>query len=195
MLIHFDAVRLDRGEAWRWRPWTLPELKRVFSEQERLMGRTAWRTLCLSNHDNPRLVSHFGDDRPQWRVRSAIALATLLMTLKGTPFVIHGRRDRGMNELIPSARIEDYDDVEAKGAWRAEEWRTGGVTRGLPRRMAKTTATTPATPMQWGRLTPTPALHHGRSPGSRETRNYRRDQTPQRVRRRRLESTSRPTIG
>ena len=147
MLIHFDAVRLDRGEAWRWRPWTLPELKRVFSEQERLMGRTAWRTLCLSNHDNPRLVSHFGDDRPQWRVRSAIALATLLMTLKGTPFVFQGD-EIGMTNY-PFARIEDYDDVEAKGAWAAEV-ETGRVTaEDFLADMAKTTRDHARTPMQW----------------------------------------------
>ncbi|WP_349370545.1 alpha-glucosidase [Salinarimonas sp.] len=147
MLIHFDAVRIDRAEGWRWRPWTLPDLKRVFSEQERLMGRTAWRTLCLSNHDNPRLVSHFGDDRPEWRVRSAIALATLLTTLKGTPFVYQGD-EIGMTNY-PFRGIEDFDDVEAKGAW-ADEVETGRTSaQEVLAALLKTSRDHARTPMQW----------------------------------------------
>ena len=90
MLIHFDAVRIDRGEGWRWRAWTLPEWKAVFAAADAAMGPETWRTVCLSNHDNPRLVSHFGDDAEPWRVPSAKLLATLLMTQKGTPFVYQG---------------------------------------------------------------------------------------------------------
>ena len=118
MLIHFDAVRIDRGEAWRWRPWVLPELKAVFSGQDAAMGPHTWRTVCLSNHDNPRLVSHFGDDAEPWRVPSAKVLATLLMTLKGTPFVYQGD-EIGMTNK-PLRGLEDFDDIEARNAWAAE---------------------------------------------------------------------------
>ncbi|MGJ3265476.1 MAG: alpha-glucosidase [Salinarimonas sp.] len=124
MLIHFDAVRIDRAGMWRWKPVSLAAFKRVFSDMERLLGRTAWRAVTLSNHDNPRLVSHFGDDGPHWRVRSACLLATLTLTLKGTPIVYQGD-EIGMTNH-PFARIEDYDDVEAKGSWR--DWvETGKV--------------------------------------------------------------------
>lgn len=169
MLIHFDAVRIDRGEGWRWRPWTLPDFKRVFSEQERLMGRTAWRTLCLSNHDNPRLVSHFGDDRPEWRVRSGIALATLLMTLKGTPFVYQGD-EIGMTNY-PFRGIADFDDVEAKGAW-ADEVETG---RTPPEEvldaLLKTSRDHARTPMQWD-ASPNAGFTEGR-PWFHVNPNYR----------------------
>jgi len=118
MLIHFDAVRVGRAEGWRWRPWTLPELKAVFSRQDAAMDRNTWRTLCLSNHDNPRLVSHFGDDDEAFRVPSATLLATMLMTLKGTPFVYQGD-EIGMTNA-PFTDIADFDDIEAENAWAAE---------------------------------------------------------------------------
>ncbi|GGK53097.1 glycoside hydrolase family 13 protein [Salinarimonas ramus] len=164
MLIHFDAVRIDRAEGWRWKPFTLPDLKRVFSEQERLMGRTAWRTICLSNHDNPRLVSHFGDtSTPALRRRSAILLATLILTLKGTPFVYQGD-EIGMTNY-PFARIEEYDDVEAKGAW-TDHVETGAVAaEEFLENMWRTTRDHARTPMQWdasptgGFTTGTPWFH------------------------------------
>lgn len=118
MLIHFDAVRIDRGEGWRAREWTLPEWKAVFARQDAAMGLHTWRTVCLSNHDNPRLVSHFGDDVEPWRVPSAKLLATLLMTQKGTPFVYQGD-EIGMTNF-PFAEIDQFDDIEARNAWMAE---------------------------------------------------------------------------
>lgn len=163
MLIQFEAVRLDRGEGWRWKPWTLPALKRTFSEQEERMGREAWRTICLTNHDNPRLVSHFGDDREPRRTASAVALGALTMVLKGTPFVYQGD-ELGMTNY-PLRGIEDFDDVEAKNAWR-EEVETGRVSaEDFLADMNRTSRDHARTPMQWdasptgGFTTGTPWFH------------------------------------
>ena len=82
------------------------------------MGPHTWRTVCLSNHDNPRLVSHFGDAAEPWRIPSAKLLATLLMTQKGTPFVYQGD-EIGMTNF-PFTAIEQFDDIEARNAWNAE---------------------------------------------------------------------------
>lgn len=147
MLIHFDAVRIDRGEGWRWRPWTLPEFKAVFSRQDALMDIHTWRSICLSNHDNPRLVSHFGDPEEPYRVPSAKLLATLLLTLKGTPLLYQGD-EIGMTNY-PFADISDFDDIEAKNAWRADvEGGHVGAEEFLAH-MLKTSRDHARTPMQW----------------------------------------------
>jgi oligo-1,6-glucosidase len=148
MLIHFDAVRIDRGEAWRWRRWTLPELKAVFTRQEAAMGPSTWRTVCLSNHDNPRLVSHFGDDAEPWRVPSAKLLATLLMTQKGTPFVYQGD-EIGMTN-VPFTSIDQFDDIEARNAWNAEVATNLVHEAVFLEHMNKTSRDHARTPMQWG---------------------------------------------
>lgn len=147
MLIHFDAVRIDRGEGWRWRDWTLPEWKAVFARQDAAMGPETWRTICLSNHDNPRLVSHFGDDAEPWRIPSAKLLATLLMTQKGTPFVYQGD-EIGMTNL-PFADIAQFDDIEARNAWR-DEVATGLVpAETFLWHMNRTSRDHARAPMQW----------------------------------------------
>ncbi len=147
MLIHFDAVRIDRGEGWRWRDWTLPEWKAVFARQDAAMGPETWRTVCLSNHDNPRLVSHFGDDAEPWRISSAKLLATLLLTQKGTPFVYQGD-EIGMTN-VPFSDIGQFDDIEARNAWR-EEVETGLVpAENFLWHMNRTSRDHARTPMQW----------------------------------------------
>jgi oligo-1,6-glucosidase len=118
MIFHFDVVRLDRGEAWRWKPWTLVDLKGIYSRFDKSLDPHSWHTVFLSNHDNPRVVSHFGDDSPQYRISSAKALATMLLTLKGTPFIYQGD-ELGMTNY-PFTKIEEFDDIEVKNAWKAE---------------------------------------------------------------------------
>ena len=115
MIFHFDLVRLGRDH-WRSQPWALPQFRRVLAEVDAACGSHGWPTAFLGNHDNPRAVSRFGDDHPDWRDRSASALATVLLTQRGTPFVYQGD-ELGMTNF-PFERIEQYDDVEVKGLWR-----------------------------------------------------------------------------
>ena len=62
MIFQFDIVRIDRDN-WRKIDWTLPALKAVHPDRQR-GGLHGWATSFLCNHDNPRAVSHFGDDSP-----------------------------------------------------------------------------------------------------------------------------------
>ncbi|MFP4227725.1 MAG: glycoside hydrolase family 13 protein [Salinivenus sp.] len=108
----FDHVALGRGDENRHKPrdWSLPELKRVLTEWDEAFGEKAWPSIFLGNHDLPRAVSYFGDDRPAYRVRSAKLLATLLLTLRGTPYIYQGD-EIGMTNA-PFASIDDFRDVE-----------------------------------------------------------------------------------
>jgi oligo-1,6-glucosidase len=76
--------------------------------QKDLEGR-GWNSLYLTNHDQPRAVSRFGDDR-QHRVESAKLLATFLHLLQGTPYIYQGE-EIGMTN-VAFATIDDYRDIE-----------------------------------------------------------------------------------
>ena len=115
MIFNFDTVRLNR-DGRNWRPWLLPELKFIYTRQDRALGKDSWNTIFLANHDNPRLVSAFGDDSPEFRVASAKLLATMLLTLKGTAYLYQGD-ELGMTNY-PFRDIAEYNDIEARNAWQ-----------------------------------------------------------------------------
>jgi oligo-1,6-glucosidase len=119
MVFQFDVVSVDRGaEWWKWKPWALPDLKACYTRYEQALDRHCWNALFISNHDNPRAVSRYGDDSPAHRVRSAKLLATMLLTLKGTPFIYQG--DELAMTNYPFERIEQYDDIQARNGWQEE---------------------------------------------------------------------------
>jgi oligo-1,6-glucosidase len=146
MIFHLDVVRMDRDH-WRKTEWTLPQLKATYTKIDRAPGEFGWNTSYLGNHDNPRTVSHFGDDDPAWRALSAKALATLTLTQRATPFLYQGD-ELGMTNY-PFERIEQYDDVEVKGLWRTLV-DTGKVPAAeLLAHLRQTSRDHARTPMQW----------------------------------------------
>jgi oligo-1,6-glucosidase len=146
MIFNFDAVRLAHPGR-EWLGYKLPALKAIYTEQDRALDAHSWNTIFLSNHDNPRVVSAFGDDSPQWRTRSAKVLATMLLTLKGTPFIFQGD-ELGMTNY-PFKSIADFDDIEVKNAWK-ELVETKKVTpHDFLSQTRKTARDNSRTPMQW----------------------------------------------
>jgi oligo-1,6-glucosidase len=115
LVINFDIVRMDI-DGWRKTTWTLPRLKALYTQLDRAAGPFGWNTQFLSNHDNPRSVSHFGDDDPAWVERSAKVLNTLILTQRGTPFLYQGE-ELGMTNY-PFQTLDDFDDLEVSGRWR-----------------------------------------------------------------------------
>lgn len=115
LVINFDIVRIDI-DGWRKTSWTLPRLKALYTELDQAAGPFGWNTVFLSNHDNPRSVSHFGDDDPAWVERSAKVLNTLILTQRGTPFLYQGE-ELGMTNY-PFQTLDDFDDLEVAGRWR-----------------------------------------------------------------------------
>ena len=115
MIFHFDIVRIDRAH-WRRIDWTLSQFRAALQATDDAAGQHGWATSFLCNHDNPRTVSHFGNDSPEWREASAKALATVMLTQRATPFLYQGD-ELGMTNY-PFTSIEQYDDVEVRGLWR-----------------------------------------------------------------------------
>ncbi len=109
MLIHFEHMHVDTGEGGVWDrvDLDLPALKSVVDRWQTALHREGWNCLYLENHDQPRSVSRFGDDG-EHRVASAKLLATLLCTLRGTPFVYQGQ-EIGMTNTSFEDRSELRD--------------------------------------------------------------------------------------
>jgi len=146
LVFNFSAVRLDQDHG-TWRQWTLPELKAIYAQQDQKLDVHSWNSIFLSNHDNPRPVSSFGDDSAAFRVPSAKLIATMLFTLKGTPFVYQGD-ELGMTNY-PFKGIEDFNDIAVINAWKAKVV-TGKVSKDeFLENIRRTSRDNARTPMQW----------------------------------------------
>ena len=131
---------------WRVRPRDLVGLKRVFNAWQMALEDDGWNSLFWSNHDLPRAVSKYGDDSPEWRVRSAKALSTVLHLMKGTPYVFQGE-EIGMTNMSFD-QVEDFDDVEIRNNFRIQTGR--GLTEAEFLAGANANGRDNArTPMQW----------------------------------------------
>ncbi|AKJ29153.1 glycoside hydrolase family 13 protein [Caldimonas brevitalea] len=116
MLFQFEHMDLDhQGSKWMGRELDLYELKRVTSRWQTELAVHGWNSLYLSNHDQPRPVSRFGDDE-EYRVESAKLLATFLHLQQGTPFIYQGE-ELGMTNVRFDS-IDDYRDIETLNMYR-----------------------------------------------------------------------------
>ncbi|MDX1604821.1 MAG: alpha-glucosidase [Candidatus Competibacterales bacterium] len=120
MLFHFEHVMLDQAPddtLGKWAPGSLrlTDLKQVMTRWQKTLEGEGWNSFYLSNHDQPRSVSRFGDDG-RYRVESAKLLATFIHTLHGTPYVYQGE-EIGMTN-VPFSDIGDYRDIETLNFYR-----------------------------------------------------------------------------
>ena len=115
MLFQFEHMDLDSepGHAngkWAMTPLDLRDLKATMSRWQDALHGQGWNSLYLSNHDQPRPVSRFGDDR-RYRVESAKMLGTWLHMLQGTPYIYQGE-ELGMTNM-PFASLAEVRDIES----------------------------------------------------------------------------------
>jgi oligo-1,6-glucosidase len=112
MVFQFEHVQVDHG-ATRWdvHPLRLRDLKAVLGRWQAGLGEVGWNSLYWNNHDQPRVVSRFGDDG-EHRARSAKLLATVLHLHRGTPYVYQGE-ELGMTNA-PFASIDDFHDIQSR---------------------------------------------------------------------------------
>ena len=113
MVFQFEHSLLDNEpgkEKWDLKPLDVTELKTVLSKWQTELGEEGWNSLFWNNHDLPRIVSRWGNDK-EYRVRSAKAFAILLHMMKGTPYIYQGE-ELGLTNT-PVASIEELDDIES----------------------------------------------------------------------------------
>ncbi|CAN5409258.1 oligo-1,6-glucosidase [soil metagenome] len=158
MVFQFEHVGLDHGEGGKWdpRPLQVLELKQSMQRWQDGMADVGWNSLYWNNHDQPRVVSRFGD--PLHWAESAKLLAAILHLQRGTPYIYQGE-EIGMTN-VPFASVEELRDIESlnylagvvESGERTQE-EALGVIRAIGRDNART-------PMQWS-----PGEHGGFSTG------------------------------
>ena len=112
MVFQFEHIGLDQiegKEKWDLKPLELLDLKKVLSKWQVELEGQGWNSLFWNNHDLPRIVSRWGNDK-EYRVESAKMFATLLHGMKGTPYIYQGE-ELGMTN-IRLEDINDYRDIE-----------------------------------------------------------------------------------
>ncbi len=120
MLYHFEGMGVGNvpGLKYRMRApegYKLLEFKRVYTKWDSVFAKKGWGTIYLGNHDQPRMVTRWGDDRPEFRAASSKLLTTFLLTMRGTPYYFGGD-ELGMTN-IRFDKIEDYQDIEVRNMY------------------------------------------------------------------------------
>jgi oligo-1,6-glucosidase len=113
MVFHFEHMGLDGGDNSKWgtRRVRLEDLKRVLNHWQTGLDGTAWNSLYWDNHDQPRVVSRFGNDSNAFfREKSAKMLATCLHMMQGTIYVYQGEELGMTNVRFPF--LGDYRDIQ-----------------------------------------------------------------------------------
>ncbi|UPO89919.1 alpha-glucosidase [Niallia sp. Man26] len=120
-------------------------LKNTLTKWQKGLEDNGWNALFFENHDQPRSVSTWGNDKEFW-AESAKCLATLYFLMQGTPFVYQGQEIGMTNVQFPA--IEDYNDVAIKNLYKLEK-ENGKPHEEIMEIIWKTGRDNSRTPMQW----------------------------------------------
>ncbi|BBU06445.1 MULTISPECIES: alpha,alpha-phosphotrehalase [Aeromonas] len=120
MVFNFHHLKVDypNGDKWTKAPFDFLELKRIFNHWQSGMHGNGWSALFWCNHDQPRIVSRFGDEG-EHRVVAAKMLASTLHCLQGTPYIYQGEEIGMTNPGYQ--RIDDYQDVESRNIFAIKQ--------------------------------------------------------------------------
>ena len=148
MCFNFHHLKVDYkdGDKWKLKEPDLGELKRLFTEwQEGMEKAGGWNAVFWCNHDQPRAVSRFGDDRKYWK-ESAKTLAIVAHMFRGTPYVYQGE-ELGMTNPRYSD-ISQYRDVESINYYKILQERGASKEEALAV-LGERSRDNGRTPMQW----------------------------------------------
>ncbi|MEC5422954.1 alpha-glucosidase [Virgibacillus sp. C22-A2] len=147
MVFHFEHMDIDSGAGGKWdvKPWSLVELKKILSKWQTALEHDGWNSLYWNNHDQPRVVSRFGNDTT-YRMESAKMLATTLHMMKGTPYIYQGEEIGMTNVQFDS--ISDYQDIETLNMYH-EKIKDGANPAELMQAIYVKSRDNARTPMQW----------------------------------------------
>lgn len=118
MVFQFEHIGLDQiegKEKWDVKSLELLDLKKVLSKWQTELEGQGWNSLFWNNHDLPRIVSRWGNDK-EYRIESAKMLATLLHGMKGTPYIYQGE-ELGMTN-VRFDDINEYNDIESLNMYK-----------------------------------------------------------------------------
>ena len=117
MVFQFEHICLDQEpgkDKWDMIPLSLPLLKDCYCRWQQELHGKGWNSLFFNNHDLPRIVSRWGNDK-EYRVESAKMLATMLHGMQGTPYIYQGEELGMTNIQLP---IEEHVDLETLNVYK-----------------------------------------------------------------------------
>ncbi len=129
MSYHFEAIDLGYKDLSKKlidpNGWNLVEFKAIYSKWDAVFETRGWGTIYLGNHDQPRMVSRWGSDAPEFREAASKMLTTFLLTMRGTPYFYFGD-ELGMTN-IRFDKIEDYRDIMTRNLYKLIESENGDL--------------------------------------------------------------------
>lgn len=141
MAYAFDGVDIAKPEGYN-----VLHFKQVFSRWDSAFAKKGWLSIFLSNHDQARLVSRFGNDKPAFRAPSAKMLNTFILSMRGTPFCYYGD-ELGMTN-IGFDSINQYRDISAINGYK-KVLHMGGDLKEYMTNLKASSRDNGRTPMQW----------------------------------------------
>lgn len=148
MVFNFHHLKVDylEGNKWALKKPDIRELKELFrSWQEGMAKKGGWNAVFWCNHDQPRAVSRFGDDKNYWK-ESAKMLASCIHLMRGTPYIFQGE-ELGMTNAHYQ-RLSDYQDVESLNYYEIL-LQEGKMPKEALRILGERSRDNGRTPMQW----------------------------------------------
>ena len=148
MLFEFSHVHIQFAQEETWChtvPWNLTKLKHALSASQQSTAKEGWYPIFFENHDQPRAINHFFPKSADPKLAGK-ALATIVCTLRGTPFVYEGQ-ELGMTNVAWQS-IDAYDDISSKGQYNLarEEGLSDAEAMALVHALSRDNS---RTPMQW----------------------------------------------
>jgi oligo-1,6-glucosidase len=142
MAYHFEGIDLGHGNP----DYSLLDFKKVYTKWDSAFEEKGWLSIFLANHDQPRMVSHWGNDSPPFRDPSSKMLTTFILTMRGTPYYYNGD-EIGMRN-IRFDRIEDYRDIGTINKYK-EVKSKGGDLAAFLETQKHSSRDNSRTPFQW----------------------------------------------
>ena len=142
MAYHFESVDIGK----HLKDFGLVKYKEIFSRYDEKFKDKGWLSIFLANHDQPRMVSKFGNDSPEFRELSSKMLSTFIMTMRGTPYYYNGDELGMINIRFDS--ISDYHDVDTRNKYFGLKNR-GGDLKAFLEEQKQTARENGRTPFQW----------------------------------------------
>ncbi|HXB91318.1 MAG TPA: alpha-glucosidase [Puia sp.] len=143
MAYHFEGVDLGNDPVARY---SLLDFKRVYTRWDSAFADKGWLAIFLANHDQPRMVTKFGNDSAAFREVSSKMLTTFILSMRGTPYYYNGD-ELGMDN-VRFDKIGDYRDIGTVNAYKALK-NKGGDTTAFLEKATFTSRDNGRTPFQW----------------------------------------------
>jgi oligo-1,6-glucosidase len=163
MAYAFEGVDIAKPEGY-----SVLHFKEVFSRWDSAFAENGWLSIFLANHDQARMVSRFGNDKPEFRELSSKMLNTFILSMRGTPYCYNGD-ELGMTNA-GFTKIEDYKDMPTLNEYKHLQ-ETKGDIASFMKRLQFSCRDNGRTPFQWDS-----SIHAGFSTGMpwlQENRNYK----------------------